>query len=241
MNLFPPKGLPVQKLIQGIHEFQRSIFGPRRSFFEKLAHGQSPETLFITCADSRINPNLITQTQPGDLFIVRNAGNIVSPHNPQSLASAEGAAIEYAVEVLKVKDIIVCGHSHCGAMKAVLDPSQASALPTVAAWLGHAEATRRIMQTSYTHLEGNALLTATAQENVLVQLDHLRTLPSVAAGLVRKSIALHGWVYKLETGDVYAYDPDESQFLPVRREGESDVAPRVPAPFRAPATTADLI
>lgn len=231
----------MQKLIEGIHEFQKSIFGPRRTFFEKLADGQSPETLFITCADSRINPNLITQTQPGDLFIVRNAGNIIAPHSPLTLASAEGAAVEYAIEVLKVKHIIVCGHSHCGAMKAVLDPSQAQALPSVAAWLGHADATRRIMQSSYTHLEGNALLTATVQENVLVQLDHLRTLPSVAAALVRKAVALHGWVYKLETGDVFAFDPDARQFLPVAREGGSDLGPRVPAPFRAPANPTDLI
>ena len=232
----------MQKLIQGIHEFQRDIFGPRRTFFEKLANGQSPETLLITCADSRINPNLITQTQPGELFIVRNAGNLVAPHNPQALASAEGAAIEYAVEVLKVKDIIVCGHSHCGAMKAVLDPAQVKDLPTVAAWIGHAEATRRIMGSSYTHLEGNALLTATAQENVLVQLDHLRTLPSVASALVKKSVALHGWVCKLETGDVFAYDPDERQFVPlVHLQQQSDLSPRVPGPFRAPAAPSDLI
>jgi carbonic anhydrase len=227
----------VQKLIQGIHEFQRSIFGPRRGFFEHLANGQSPETLFLTCADSRINPNLITQTQPGDLFIVRNAGNLVAPHNPQALASAEGAAIEYAVEVLKVRSVVVCGHTHCGAMKAVLDPSQTATLPTVAAWLGHADATRHIMRSSYQHLEGDALLTATAQENVLVQLDHLRTLPSVASALVRKAIDLHGWIYKLETGEVFAFDPDERQFAPVVRANGTDVAARVRPANAAPPLT----
>ncbi|MBL8951145.1 MAG: carbonic anhydrase [Myxococcaceae bacterium] len=223
----------MQKLIDGIHSFQSNIFGQRRGFFEHLAHGQQPEVLFITCADSRINPNLITQTDPGELFIVRNAGNLVAPHNPSALASAEGSAVEYAIDVLKVKHLIICGHSHCGAMKAVLDPDSAKSLPAVSAWLGHADATRRIMQTSYKHLSGDALLTATAQENVLVQLDHLRTLPSVAAALTRPDpIQLHAWVYKLETGQVFAYDRDEKQFLPVVSENGADPALRVPAANR---------
>jgi carbonic anhydrase len=201
----------MQKLIAGLHQFQATAFSSQRELFERLAHhGQSPEALFITCSDSRINPNLITQTQPGELFILRNAGNIVPPHGAAN--GGEGATIEYAVDALGVKDIIVCGHSHCGAMHGLLHPEGLANLPTVAAWLSHAEATRRIIQANYPHLEGENRLTATIEENVLVQLENLRTLPSVAAKLAKRELHLHGWVYKIETGDVFAYDATEGQF-----------------------------
>src|SRR5688572_22576048 len=129
----------MQKLIEGLHHFQSQIFSSQRELFERLARGQTPDALFITCSDSRINPNLITQTEPGDLFIIRNAGNIIPPHGAAN--GGEGATIEYAVAALGVKDIIVCGHSHCGAMKALLEPERLVNLPTVGAWLSHAEAT----------------------------------------------------------------------------------------------------
>jgi carbonic anhydrase len=203
----------MQKLIHGLHQFQSSVFRSQRELFERLADGQSPEVLFITCSDSRINPNLITQTGPGDLFILRNAGNIVPPHGAAN--GGEAATIEYAVAALGVRDIIVCGHSHCGAMKGLLDRDSVKELPAVAAWLGHAEATRRVMTENYKHLSGKELLTATVEENVLVQLENLRTLPAVAARLARRELSLHGWVYKIETGEVFAYEPGEGQFLPV--------------------------
>lgn len=204
----------MQKLIRGLHSFQSNIFRSNREFFENLAHGQTPETLFITCSDSRVNPNLITQTQPGELFIIRNAGNIVPPHGP--LFGGEAAGIEYAVGALKVRDIIVCGHSHCGAMKALLNRQDVKDLPAVAAWLNHAEATFRIMSQNYTHLKDAALLTATVEENVLVQIENLRTQPAVAAALSRGTLRLHGWVYKIETGEVFAFDPEHGQFLPLK-------------------------
>ncbi|HET9626463.1 MAG TPA: carbonic anhydrase [Kofleriaceae bacterium] len=203
----------MQKLIQGIHEFQRNISRTQRALFEQLAHGQAPEALLITCSDSRINPCLITQTEPGELFVIRNAGNIVPPHGPH--AGGEAATIEYAVSVLKVKDIIVCGHTHCGAMKAIIRPQEADGLPRVSQWLAHAEATRHIIEEHYQHLEGQARLTAAVQENVLVQLEHLRTQPTVAAGLMRGALRLHGWVYKIETGEVFAFDPELRQYTPV--------------------------
>jgi carbonic anhydrase len=203
----------MQRLIQGVHRFQEGSFRTLTSLFEQLSHGQKPETLFITCSDSRIDPNLLTQSKPGELFILRNAGNIVPPHGAAN--GGEAATIEYAVAALGVKDIIICGHSHCGAMKAVLQPEQAAELPAVSAWLGHAETTRRIMIENYTHLEGNALLTATVEENVLVQLENLQTLPAVAARLRRGDLHVHGWVYKLETGEVFAYEPQTGQFVPL--------------------------
>lgn len=203
----------MQRLIQGIHQFQQENFRPLRGLFEQLARGQSPDTLFITCSDSRIDPSLLTRSQPGELFILRNAGNIVPPHGAAN--GGEGATIEFAVAGLNVKDIIICGHSHCGAMKGLLEPASLTALPTVASWLSHAATTQRIIRDNYGHLEGQKLLTATVEENVLVQLENLRTLPSVASRLIRGDLHLHGWVYKIETGEVFAYDSREGQFVPL--------------------------
>ena len=203
----------MQKLIRGLHRFQAEDFRSRQNLFEQLAKGQSPETLFITCSDSRIDPNLLTRSQPGELFILRNAGNIVPPHGAAN--GGEAATIEFAVAALGVKDIILCGHSHCGAMQGLMQPEQVASLPAVASWLAHAETTRRIVTENYNDLSEEALLTATVEENVLVQLEHLRTLPSVASRLVRANLHLHGWVYKIETGDVFAFDPESGQFLPI--------------------------
>ena len=201
----------MQKLIDGLHHFQRSLFTPQRDLFERLAHGQAPETLFITCSDSRINPNLITHTQPGDLFILRNTGNIVPPHGASD--GGEAATIEFAVAGLGVKDIIVCGHSHCGAMTGLLDDALVADMPAVRHWLTHAESTRRSMRENYAELEGAALTSACVQENVLSQIENLRTHPAVAARIARGQLNLHGWVYKIETGEVYSYDPAKAQFL----------------------------
>ena len=203
----------MQKLIKGIHQFQCNAFRPMQGLFEQLAHGQNPETLFITCSDSRIDPNLLTQSRPGDLFILRNAGNIVPPHGAAN--GGEGATIEFAVAGLGVKDIVVCGHTHCGAMKGLLDPVLVDGLPTVRAWLGHAETTRRIIAENYQHLADDKLITATVEENVLLQLENLRTLPAVASRLVKGDLHLHGWVYKIETGEVFAFDPAAGQFVPL--------------------------
>ncbi|HLN28705.1 MAG TPA: carbonic anhydrase [Gemmataceae bacterium] len=203
----------MQKLIQGIHRFQQESFRPLQGLFEQLSKGQNPETLFITCSDSRIDPNLLTRSKPGDLFILRNAGNIVPPHGAAS--GGEAATIEFAVAALGVKDIILCGHSHCGAMKGVLQPEQIACLPAVSSWLSHAETTRRIVKDNYGHLDGDRLLTATVEENVLVQLENLRTLPAVGSALMRGDLHVHGWVYKIETGEVFAYDLACGQFVPV--------------------------
>jgi carbonic anhydrase len=214
----------MQKLIQGIHQFQEHNFGPLQGLFEKLSKGQSPETLFITCSDSRIDPNLLTRSQPGELFILRNAGNIVPPHGAGN--GGEAATIEFAVAALGVKDIIICGHSHCGAMKGLLEPAMVASLPSVSSWLSHAETTRRIVQDNYKHLDGDAKITATVEENVLVQLENLRTLPSVASRLVKGDLHLHGWVYKLETGEVFAYDATSGQFVPLAQYQPSEAAIR---------------
>jgi carbonic anhydrase len=204
----------MQKLVEGIHHFQKDVFRSKRRLFEGLAQGQHPQALFITCSDSRINPNLLTQTDPGELFVLRNAGNIVPPHGASG--GGEAATIEFAVRVLGVKDAVICGHSHCGAMTVLLSQQQLDDLPAIRSWLGHAEATREIMEDSYGHVADPARRLATAvEENVLVQLEHLRTHPAVAAAIERKELTLHGWVYKFETGQVFAYDPGREQFGPI--------------------------
>lgn len=203
----------MQKLIQGIHKFQNETFAPLQDLFERLSQGQNPETLFITCSDSRIDPTLLTRSPPGELFILRNAGNIVPPY--VSATGGEAATIEFAVAGLGVRDIIVCGHSHCGAVDGLFNPEKLNGMPAVKSWLIHAETTRRIISENYRHLSNDKLLTAAIEENVLVQLEHLRTHPSVASRLVRGDLRLHGWVYKIQTGEVYAYDPAPGQFVPL--------------------------
>ena len=213
----------MQKLLQGIHHFQDNVFSSQRELFERLAEGQHPDALFITCSDSRISPNLITQTEPGELFIIRNAGNIVPPYGAAN--GGEGATIEFAVVGLGIQHIIVCGHSHCGAMKGLLHPESLTGMPMMAAWLGHAEATRRIARQKYEDRPAEALLNVAIQENVLVQLENLRTHPAVAAALAGGKLKLHAWVYKIETGQVFAYDPERGQFAPLTGISPAPVPP----------------
>jgi carbonic anhydrase len=205
----------MQKLVEGLHKFKSEVFASNQDIFRPLVEGQRPEVLFITCSDSRIAPNLITQTNPGDLFILRNAGNIVPPHGP--FGGGEAATIEFAVLGLGVQHIIVCGHTMCGAMKAVLEPEVLRDAPTMRAWLTHAESTRRLVCENYPHLEGGARLTAAVEENVLSQIEHLRTHPAVRSRLAKGTLSIHGWVYKLETGEVFQYDAEKVQFAPFTR------------------------
>lgn len=203
----------MKKLLDGIHKFQSQTFYPQRSFFQDLAKGQKPETLFITCSDSRINPHLLTQTEPGELFMVRNAGNIVPAHNEQN--AGEAGSIEYAVSVLGVKDIIICGHSHCGAMKGLLNPQSLDQLPAVKKWLEHAQATRHAVEHNCAHLNEEEHLLETIKQNVLVQLDNLRTIPAVKARLDQGDLQLHGWVYIIETAEVLIHHKTNNLFLPL--------------------------
>jgi len=202
----------MEKVVAGIVKFQKSAFKTRKSLFAELANGQSPEVLFITCADSRIDPNLVTQTEPGDLFICRNAGNIVPPH--AKISGGVTASIEYAVAVLGVKDIVVCGHTDCGAMKGALNPDALRDLPHVHQWIDHARAAVEVVKAK----TGNARLDelgAVTEQNVLLQLQHLRTHPAVASRLASGNIELHGWVYSIETGEVSAYEEARDAFIPI--------------------------
>lgn len=212
----------MEKLVRGIHEFQATHFNEHQELFAKLSKGQEPETLMITCSDSRIVPDLLTQTLPGELFVIRNAGNIVPPYGAAN--GGEGATIEFAVAALKVSHIVVMGHSHCGAMKGLLHPEGLTQLPLVAGWLKHAEATRRVVAECYEDVSDEDLLNATIKENVLMQLENIRTYPAVAARLAKGNLTLHAWVYHIESGQILAYDPEISRFAPI---GFDEVKPAV--------------
>jgi carbonic anhydrase len=204
----------MKKLIDGIRQFQSEPFRSRKSLFKQLAKGQNPLALFITCSDSRIDPNLLTDTGPGDLFVIRNAGNIVPPYG--LVHGAEAATIEYAVNVLQIKDIIICGHSHCGAMAGKLAPECLQQLPAVRYWLSHSEDSRNAVPEDYGHISVEPdPLTIAVEKNIFVQLQHLRSHPSVSAALTRKELNLHGWVYQFETGQVFFYNTGENRFLPI--------------------------
>ncbi len=207
----------MRKLVRGIHNFEKNVFGKRRAMFERLATaGQNPETLFITCSDSRVVPNLITSADPGELFIVRNVGNCIGPTD---LPGATSAALEYAVEVLNVRDIIVCGHTQCGAMQAILDPTTIERLPYVKRWLVGAARVREIIDTRYADLDPTAKITAAVLENVLVSLENLREFRFIADRLAAGTLTINGWVYDMSTGKVHSYDPTEDEFLPLVSDG----------------------
>ena len=211
----------MEKLLAGIAKFQESSYEARKALFAELANGQSPETLFITCADSRIAPNLITQTEPGDLFVCRNAGNIVPPHSQN--AGGMTASIEYAVAVLGVKDVVICGHSDCGAMKGALNPGALEDLPHVCDWIDHSRAAVEAVRAK----EGRATieeLDSVIEQNVVLQLQHLATHPPVAARLAKGDLNLHGWVYNIETGDVTAWDATRGAFVPVTERYTAKIA-----------------
>ena len=204
----------MKKIVEGIHNFQNSDFQEHQDFFQSLAQGQSPIALFITCSDSRIDPNRLTQTKPGELFILRTAGNIVPPYG--AVEGGEAATIEYAIAALEIKNVIVCGHSFCGAMSGLLSLDKLESLPAVTAYLKHADATRRIMDENYSEVtDFDERLYRTVEENVLVQMQHLRTHPVVAARARTGALELHGWVYDIETGDVLCYHEERDSFLTI--------------------------
>ena len=201
----------MQKLVKGIHSFQRGFFASHRDLFKQLAEaGQQPETLFITCSDSRVDPNLITNSQPGELFIVRNVGNVVPTRD---LPGGTAAAIQYAVEVLNVQNIILCGHTQCGALKAILDPDSVTHLEYVSRWVKSTISVKNVIEEKYAHLEGEAKLTAAIQENVLAQIEHLREYPFVAERLEAGTLHVNGWIFDVGRGEVFDFDPEYGEFL----------------------------
>ncbi|MGI4958650.1 MAG: carbonic anhydrase [Janthinobacterium lividum] len=196
----------IVSLLEGVRDFNVRVFPEKQKMFSDLAEGQSPHTLFIACADSRVSPGMITQQPPGAMFVLRNIGNIVPTYG--EMLGGVSAAIEYAVIALGVKHIIVCGHSDCGAMKALLEPEAhgLDRMPTVASWLRNAETARAVTAAIHPHAHGAEAVAALAEQNVLLQLDHLRTHPAVAARVAEGRLLLQGWLYDIATGAIRVFD-----------------------------------
>ena len=211
----------MQRLIEGVHKFRSGEFGNYRKLFRKLSReGQSPHTLFITCSDSRVLAELITHSQPGDLFVVKNIGNIVPPAGVRGDTNSTAAAIEFAVETLRVGDIVICGHSQCGAISALVGQSPVGdSLPHLRDWLNLASPVRETLKKDYAHLQNpEARSTAAAEENVLFGLDNLHSYSCVQERLMDGTLRLHGWFFKIATAELFAYDPKTRQFAPLVAE-----------------------
>jgi carbonic anhydrase len=217
----------MHKLLEGYQKFQIEVFPKRAELFKSLESGQKPSTLFLTCSDSRIVPDMILQSDPGELFISRNAGNIVPPYG--EVNGGVTATIEYAVLALGVQNIVVCGHSDCGAMKAVLSGKQHAQMPTVDKWLRHSASAMQMVPP----VGDNSITTpkdrlrTLTRANVLTQLQHLQTHPSVAYATSRGQLQLFGWVYEIHTGSIDTYDAVSGRFRPLTT---STLTPSIAAP-----------
>ncbi|EFH9201912.1 TPA: carbonic anhydrase CynT [Escherichia coli] len=216
----------MKEIIDGFLKFQREAFPKREALFKQLATQQSPRTLFISCSDSRLVPELVTQREPGDLFVIRNAGNIVPSYGPEP--GGVSASVEYAVAALRVSDIVICGHSNCGAMTAIASCQCMDHMPAVSHWLRYADSAR-VVNEARPHSDLPSKAAAMVRENVIAQLANLQTHPSVRLALEEGRIALHGWVYDIESGSIAAFDSATRQFVPLAAN------PRVCAiPLRQP-------
>ena len=204
---------PIRRLLEGVQRFHDKEFPREHILFEHLASGQHPHTLFITCADSRIVPELITQTAPGELFVCRNIGNIVPPYRESPCEIT--AVMEFACTHLGVSEIVVCGHSDCGAMKALQSPAATKHMPAVATWLRNAATVWDAVESTAPDLEGAEECHALVAQNVRTQLANLRTHPAVAARIADGTIEIHGWVYDIGAGSISVFDADERELLPM--------------------------
>lgn len=200
----------MQDIIDGFLKFQRNAFPERASLFKDLANQQSPRALFISCSDSRLVPELVTQREPGDLFVIRNAGNIVPSYGPEP--GGVSASVEYAVAALQVSDIVICGHSDCGAMTAIATCTCLDHMPAVAGWLRYADS-GRLVNEARQHPSPQAKVASMVRENVIAQLANIQTHPSVRLALEEQRVALHGWVYDIESGCIEAFDGRTGKFV----------------------------
>jgi len=202
----------MEKLHKGIYKFYEDYYKKKKKLFEKLAKKQEPTVFFITCSDSRVDPNLITNSQPGELFVLRNVGNIIPPFDAQNDKNSAASAIEFAIEFLQIRDIIICGHSNCGAMKAIYEKEPFfEKTPHLKNWLKFAEPIKDIFENSNT----NDLQKRTEQQNIILQLKNLITYPVVAPLFQKGEIRLYGWYYEIDTGKVYELDKGTGEFKPI--------------------------
>ena len=211
----------LAELKAGIRRFRTEVYPKNEETYIKAAsEPQRPHALFITCADSRIDPELLTQSGPGDLFVTRNVGNLVPAYG--EMLGGVSAVIEYAVSALKVQQVVVCGHSDCGAMKGLLNPASLEKMPTVKSWLKNAHAALSVADSlAEPNEKPSTLMRRLTEENVLLQLQHLRTHPSVAGAMAREELTISGWVYDIGKGEVRISEDGGRVFHPVRLEGET--------------------
>jgi len=205
----------MDRVHEGVKHFRERVFPTHRELFEDLADGQNPAVLFITCADSRVDPSLITSSPPGTLFVLRTAGNLIPPY--RSAPSGEAATVDYAIRALKVRHIVVCSHSNCGAM-AHLMKGQGGNTP-VDDWLEQAASVRVSALTHYPDARGADLAEAAGYLNALAQLENLRTWPEVRNAEVSGEVQLHAWMYQIPTGSILAFDKDKGGFVPLEEAG----------------------
>ena len=205
-----------ERLLAGIRHFRKETYVANRETYELAARTpQKPHTLFITCADSRIDPELLTNSGPGQIFVARNVGNLVPPYGP--FIGGVSAIIEYAVVALKVEQVVICGHQDCGAMKGLLHPEQTKSLHSVREWLSHAEAALSVVNATEDAITSGdkgvtAKLDSLIEQNVLLQMNHLRTHPSVAGQFALRRLDIYGWVYDISSGGIRMYDEQERKF-----------------------------
>ncbi|MBI4725194.1 MAG: carbonic anhydrase [Rhodomicrobium sp.] len=205
----------MHRLIEGALRFQSQTHGPRRELSSQLGESQAPFAMFIACSDSRVVPELLTQREPGEIFVVRNAGNIIPSYGPA--AGGVSASIEYAVAALGIENVVVCGHSDCGAMKAILRESKLDKMPAVAGWIKHAAAAKEIVDATLpASADEQTRLHALVHENVLCQIRNLQTHPIVAARLATGRLRLYGWVYNIGTSSIDTFDAGTGRFVPLK-------------------------
>jgi carbonic anhydrase len=209
----------MKKLIEGILQFRRALTPERQQAFAALALGQSPDALLITCSDSRVAPNVFASTDPGDLFVVRNVGNLVAPWaEGRSVANSVAAAAEFALLVLQVPDVIVCGHTECGAMRVLLDGRERMQAPFVKDWLAHGEPSLRKLRLGLQINPGLPAHNTLSQLNVLQQMEHLASYPIVQERLQAGRLRVHGWWFDIARAEVYAYEASQHRFVPIDEE-----------------------
>ncbi|WP_329570591.1 carbonic anhydrase [Kitasatospora sp. NBC_01266] len=200
----------MNEIADGFKRFKQDVFPVRAELFARLATVHRPTALFIGCSDSRVVPELITQREPGELFVIRTAGNLVPPYAPG--ADGIAASIEYAIGVLGVADVVLCGHSDCGAMTALASDGSLDRLPAVAGWLRHADAAKARTDAEQ-HATRADRVAALVRANVRGQLANLMTHPVVVRALAQRTVRLHGWVYDIGSGAVEELDSAEGQFV----------------------------
>ncbi|AOJ64841.1 carbonic anhydrase [Burkholderia ubonensis] len=212
----------MKDIIEGFLQFQRDAFPKRAELFKDLATRQNPRALFISCSDSRLVPELVTQREPGDLFVIRNAGNIVPSYGPEP--GGVSASVEYAVAALRVSDIVICGHSDCGAMTAIATCKCMDHMPAVGSWLRYADSAR-VVNEARTHESEHHRVDAMVRENVIAQLANIQTHPSVRLALDEERVALHGWIYDIESGRIDALDGATRKFVSLADNPEVRATP----------------